>query len=890
DSLDLRDANLSYFIDGGVGAAPAGLGCTILTCLNSATLQILNKNEGTVDNDVYVRAATGENAATTTKEGNIDIETGNAYASAAVLNMVNTNFINSKYLVATFDNFGDMQGDIVLPSASFFSTFFKNGNTLPDLNSSSYIVSNDNDETFTGTTTAHALTGGNVATTTTPGDGHGEVRTGKAYTSSTSFTAANQTHVGGSSVLFVFHVSGAWSGQVKGLPEGMSWRQTEYGIEVYSNGAVGSTRGQQGIYNSANFIASSTNKAIVNTDVNVWAETGENRTLTENGVGSIKTGDAYAIANVVNMVNTNVVNRNFMFAVFNITGDWSGDIDFGGHSPNLAVQASATGANPAAPGSLITYRFTVRNNGDVAADNVVLTTAYERRMVSYTEWSSGYSKTDTVTGTSFALGSIPVGGFRTIEVTARLDVRLSANSSTQIPLVASVTSSQHDQDDNDNTTTIGVLVSSGAPPPPPPPPPPPSGGGGGGGSSTPPPSGGGGGGTGTGTGSGTGTDSTGTGTGTGTNNGSTNTNGANNASSTGAAAGAAAGSSSGGGGGGGGGPAAGWMPVSSNDWTAAPTIRVTKTASVSTTTAPTIVDYKVVVVNDKNAGPAYKGLLTDTLYDPKGAIMYNRSWDLETIVPGDQITLTYSVEYGTSTVPGIYKNLARVTGKSGNPTSAIAPPMAPVEARQNVVLVSSGLVLGTSTSTPKFATSNISSAPASCTPLLASYMKQGPLNNKTDVMKLQTFLNSQGAKLPTTGFYGSLTTAAVKAFQLKYKNEILTPLGLTRPTGNVYGSTQRTINRLNCGLSAPAAGAPSAVGRPTIGIKSATPASAAAPAPALAAAPTASPSPVPSVKPPVKKPKPAAPKKPVAPQSTKVLSAVGSWFSKFTGQTPVSGP
>ena len=160
DGLDLRDTDLSYFLDGGVGASPTRLGCTILTCLNSATLQVLNKNVGEVNNDVHVRAATGDNAATSTRDGGVDIQTGNAYASAAVLNLVNTNFINSKYLLASFDNFGDVQGDIVLPDATFFNTFFKNGNTLPEMNSSSYIVSNDNDETFLGTTTANAITGG----------------------------------------------------------------------------------------------------------------------------------------------------------------------------------------------------------------------------------------------------------------------------------------------------------------------------------------------------------------------------------------------------------------------------------------------------------------------------------------------------------------------------------------------------------------------------------------------------------------------------------------------------------------------------------------------------------------------------------------------------------
>jgi peptidoglycan hydrolase-like protein with peptidoglycan-binding domain len=45
-----------------------------------------------------------------------------------------------------------------------------------------------------------------------------------------------------------------------------------------------------------------------------------------------------------------------------------------------------------------------------------------------------------------------------------------------------------------------------------------------------------------------------------------------------------------------------------------------------------------------------------------------------------------------------------------------------------------------------------------------------------------------------TGYFGGMTLKAVKLFQVKYKSEILTPIGLTDPTGNVG---VRTVNKLN---------------------------------------------------------------------------------------------
>jgi len=71
-----------------------------------------------------------------------------------------------------------LNDDIVLPGTGFFDTILADGGALPELNSSSYVVNNTNNENFFGTTTAHAITGRNTATTT--GVGHGEIFTGNA--------------------------------------------------------------------------------------------------------------------------------------------------------------------------------------------------------------------------------------------------------------------------------------------------------------------------------------------------------------------------------------------------------------------------------------------------------------------------------------------------------------------------------------------------------------------------------------------------------------------------------------------------------------------------------------------------------------------------------------
>jgi hypothetical protein len=112
---------------------------------------------------------------------------------------------------------------------------------------------------------------------------------------------------------------------------------------------------------------------------------------------------------------------------------------------------------------------------------------------------------------------------------------------------------------------------------------------------------------------------------------------------------------------------------------------------------------------------------------------------------------------------------------------------------------SGGLVLGTSTEATSVGTAN------SCGTYLTSYLRLGQKNDASQVAKLQTFLNNYaGAKLPVTGFFGTLTDAAVRKFQAQYSTDVLTPwfshgLAANTTTGYVYKTTQRKINLIMCG-------------------------------------------------------------------------------------------
>jgi peptidoglycan hydrolase-like protein with peptidoglycan-binding domain len=74
------------------------------------------------------------------------------------------------------------------------------------------------------------------------------------------------------------------------------------------------------------------------------------------------------------------------------------------------------------------------------------------------------------------------------------------------------------------------------------------------------------------------------------------------------------------------------------------------------------------------------------------------------------------------------------------------------------------------------------------------------MNDNSEVRCLQQFLKAQGEEIYPEGFvtgnFYTLTEQAVKRFQEKYANDVLTPWGLTKGSGYVGSTTRNKINEL----------------------------------------------------------------------------------------------
>lgn len=431
-NFDLRsDFDLTYAQFETSQSTPS---CNLTACENISTT--VNKdNSAFINNNIVVSASTGNNEAV----GNTaSIQTGNAYASANIINVANTNITDSNYLLLVFNNFSDYTGDIILPNSTFFDRLLQNSSGLRNVD-----ITTENSATINNSVETVADSGNNQAA----GD-NSTINTGSAGARNDTTNIVNQNIIGDSSFSMLIRVQGDWSGSITGLPAGLTWRETDQGIEIIS--LANAARGT-GI---TNLTQSTKNTTVINNNVQVFALTGDNKAAGDNA--EINTGNAYADSSILNIANTNVIGSNWSNLIFTIYGNWSGNLSFG--QPNLWLGVTADSVDsPIMPGSKVTYTYTVFNHGDTVAPNVSLESVHGTNALTFTNINNQTIAGINTTRT-WSLGDIGAGETKEFSYTAIVGESLERNVVSALPLTSRVSSSQSDADNSDNEDTVTVYV------------------------------------------------------------------------------------------------------------------------------------------------------------------------------------------------------------------------------------------------------------------------------------------------------------------------------------------------------------------------------------------------------------------------------------------------
>lgn len=320
--------------------------------------KIQNTNNATTTNTISIDANTGQNKI---DSENGEIATGNVSAGVNILNLINTNVIDSNFMVLFSNTLGNMNGDIILPGAAYFKSLFEKGKISQG--QSDLTVTNSNETHVTNNISLKLNSGENTSV-------GGTIKTGDQKSSVEIVNELNQNYINTDSLAFLFNVGGNWSGNIFGLPQGFDIIKKGSGFEI---AYIGEGSGNNLGYDDVD-IENNNNAHLVN-NIEMDLDTGKN---TANG--NIHTGNIDAAVNVVNIVNTNIIGKNWILALINVLGDWNGNVSFGAADLWIGARAEVQGSEADA-GEEVIYHFTVANFGDADATEVKIKNTFSDALI-----------------------------------------------------------------------------------------------------------------------------------------------------------------------------------------------------------------------------------------------------------------------------------------------------------------------------------------------------------------------------------------------------------------------------------------------------------------------------------------------------------------------------
>lgn len=272
-----------------------------------ATIVVVIDNKADVSNNSNANSNSGNNTISSAPGTNQSpsptptpvsvISTGNAVALANIVNVVNTNNVDSKIKIFLVNNANGQVAPIDLNSAWNLLGSNPGINMLTVDTSGNNIVSINNYGSIANNVTAVATSGGNQIL-----GGNGTITTGDAYALANVFNLLNLNAFNSQLFFGVININGSSLGDlILPNPSGFS-----------SNLGGG-------------LAANLNNNANVNSNVNALSLTGNN-SINGEGNNTILTGGAIAWAQNLTMTNVNLVGSNNYILNINTLGNWSGNI------------------------------------------------------------------------------------------------------------------------------------------------------------------------------------------------------------------------------------------------------------------------------------------------------------------------------------------------------------------------------------------------------------------------------------------------------------------------------------------------------------------------------------------------------------------------------------
>lgn len=293
----------------------------VLTVDTTQQNNVSINNSGSIQNQVTVTADSGINQIN--GGSNNSILTGNAYALANVLNLLNINLQNSRLFLGVINVDGSSLGDIILPNPEGFLTSGPGAGTLNGtINNSANI---DSLAISTADSGNNQISGGE----------NNFIGTGNATALANILTINNLNLVSNNQLLIGLNTLGNWTGQI------YNWG-TPGTVEAGSISNLFALGGEQGA-GDGSLTADINNNANISNWVLARAITGNN-SINGGGSNGIQTGEAWSLVNVANFANLNLFGSSWFYGVINVVGNWNGNVIFA--YPDLTMSMALSNDKP----------------------------------------------------------------------------------------------------------------------------------------------------------------------------------------------------------------------------------------------------------------------------------------------------------------------------------------------------------------------------------------------------------------------------------------------------------------------------------------------------------------------------------------------------------------
>ena len=381
-------------------------------------LVVSNKNTADLENNVNVCVTTGDNQAN--QNNSAEVDTGDATALANIINMVNANILGSKFFFGIINITGQFTGNLILPRPERFL-----GTGDSTVGGEGTVFENQNTASLSDILASWANSGGN---TENNNGGDNTIDTGSATAVSTDLSLVNLNLYQNDWFYLLMNILGSWNGKTSGWSNPEATDETTGQNQAYEVGSQSSLPegSSTDIGSTPPIDFQNQNTANVRNNINVSASTGGNQANGNINGASIKTGNAKAVLNMLNLINLNILASRWFMGLVNVLGSWSGNTIFA--YPDLTVSLSGS-PEEVSPGDSFEYVLDFANQGYDDAEDVSVKMDFPRGLL-YEGDDSGVPANCSSQNCSWGVGNLKRAQGGSFRIKVRLDPNFLSISQT----------------------------------------------------------------------------------------------------------------------------------------------------------------------------------------------------------------------------------------------------------------------------------------------------------------------------------------------------------------------------------------------------------------------------------------------------------------------------